>query len=85
MNWLVNVPNRVRKIIKKFPQKDQERVLAAMRNFVLNPFTGDIEKIEEKENGWRRRVGNYRIFYNIKIKERIVEITEVQRRTSKTY
>lgn len=56
-----------------------------MRDFVFNPFTGDIAKIEEKENGWRRRVGNYRIFYNIKTEKKVVEITEVERRTSKTY
>lgn len=85
MNWFVQVPDRVRKTIKKFPRKDQERILAAMRDFVFNPFTGDISKIEKKENGWRRRVGNYRVFYNIKTEEKIVEITEVERRTSKTY
>lgn len=85
MNWFIQVPDRVRKTIKNFPRKDQERILAAMRDFVFNPFTGDIAKIEEKENGWRRRVGNYRIFYNIKKEKKTVEITEVERRTSKTY
>ena len=85
MDWFVHVPHRVQKVIKRFPRKDYERILAAMRDFVFDPFTGDIAKIDEKENSWRRRVGIYRIFYNIKTEERVIEITEIERRTSKTY
>ena len=31
----------------------------------LNPYAGDIKKMEGEEYVWRRRVGAYRIFYEI--------------------
>ena len=53
--------------------------------FPLDPYVGDIQKIKGEKDVWRRRVGNYRIFYEIDRNEKIIHIFRVERRGSKTY
>lgn len=85
MNWEVRVPKGVRKQIKRLPMKDRGRVLDVFRALRTDPWSGDIEKIGGRDDLWRRRVGNYRIFYSINISERLMEVKGVERRTSSTY
>jgi mRNA-degrading endonuclease RelE of RelBE toxin-antitoxin system len=82
--WRVLVPKLVGKIVSKFPQEDRERIRKLLREFEVNPWAGDIAKLKGNENKWRRRTGNYRIFYSVFIREKIVEILEIERRTSST-
>lgn len=84
MNWIVFVGNRARKNLKGFPQDDRENIRSALRQLVINPFAGDIEKMEG-EAVWRKRVGSYRIKYEIRQSERLVYVFEIKRRTSTTY
>ena len=85
MSWEVRVPKRISKQIKKFPLGDRERVIAALLGFKEDPWRGDIVKLEDEENMWRRRVGNYRIFYTILSGIHVVEVNKAERRTSSTY
>ena len=85
MNWDVRVSKSVKKRVKRFYKKDCERVLQVLNEFRINPWGGDITKMDGKDNLWRRRVGNYRIFYSIQVGARAVEVKEVERRTSSTY
>lgn len=85
MSWEVRVPKRVNKALNKLSLKERNTILVILHDFGNNPWTGDIVKLKGKENMWRRRVGNYRIFYFVDIKTKIVEITEIERRTSSTY
>jgi mRNA-degrading endonuclease RelE of RelBE toxin-antitoxin system len=48
-----------------------------------DPFSGDIKRLQP--SGWRRRVGNYRIFYDLLIEEKRIVVTAIERRTSTTY
>ena len=75
----------IRKHIKRLPNKDQERILEVLRSFRVDPWSGDIEKIGGREDLWRRRVGNYRVFYSIQGQQKRVEVKQVERRTSSTY
>jgi mRNA interferase RelE/StbE len=85
MNWQIKIANTARKNLKKFPTKDKEKIKSALSELVFNPYAGDLEKMEGEENSWRRRVGVYRIFFDIDKKNKIINITSVQRRTSSTY
>jgi mRNA-degrading endonuclease RelE of RelBE toxin-antitoxin system len=48
-----------------------------------DPFSGDIKRLQP--SGWRRRIGNYRIFYDLDVDERRIVVTAITRRTSTTY
>ncbi len=83
MNWTLLVTNPARKELAKLPKQDQVRIVRALDALQRDPFGGDIKRLEP--SGWRRRVGNYRIFYDLYIDERLIVVTAVRRRTSTTY
>lgn len=85
MSWQVRVPKRISKILKRFPAVDSQRIVLILKEMEFNPFDGDIAKISGEENLWRRRVGNYRLFYSVDNRLRIIEVKEINRRTSVTY
>jgi len=60
-------------------------ILEVIRLLSLNPFFGNIQKMKNTYNVWRRRVGFYRIFYKLKIPQKIILVFHLERRTSKTY
>lgn len=50
-----------------------------------NPFTGDIVKLEYERAAFRRRVGDWRIFFDVYPEHRFVDVVDIQRRTTTTY
>ena len=83
-NWILLVEPRVAKASKKFPKQDRESIGAAVAEMRLNPYTGDFIKLEGN-NVWRRRVGSYRIFFEVDQIARTVIIFRIRRRGSNTY
>ncbi len=41
--------------------------------------------MEGEENTWRRRIGAYRVLYEIHPDKKIIYVFEIKRRTSTTY
>jgi mRNA interferase RelE/StbE len=85
MKWTVLVAKPAVKQCAKIPAKDAARIAAAVKQMADDPFGGDVVKLEGEGQRWRRRVGNYRIFYSVDSKERTVCVSAVTRRTSTTY
>ena len=85
MNWIVIVDSYAKKFLKRIPNRDSDRIRIALREFIFNPYCGDIEKMEGKDNIWRRRIGSYRIFYEVLESKGMVYVYEIKRRTSNTY
>ena len=50
-----------------------------------NPFQGDVRKLQGGLEGFRRRVGDWRIFFDVYPEEHRVVVTAIERRTSTTY
>ena len=48
-------------------------------------FGGDVLKLEGDEDRWRRRVGNYRIFFAVDKSTMTGEVSAIVRRSSTTY
>lgn len=84
-NWAVNLARKPRKEIKKFPRKDREKILDVLSTFEIDPYSGDALKMEGYENRWRRRVGAYRIKYEMDVYKKLITVVEIKRRTSSTY
>ena len=85
MNWEIKVAKRVSKEIKRIPVKDAKRLLFVLEQFAENPYKGDIEKIKGEDNIWRRRVGNYRILYQVISEQKYIEVFDIRKRTTTTY
>jgi len=85
MSWNVLVAKSAGRQLAKVPGKDRARLIAALESLTVDPFVGDSLKLEGATNRWRRRVGNYRIFFAVNVRSKTVEVSAVTRRTSTTY
>ena len=84
-NWEIRIRKEAHKSLNRFPKKDSQRIFFAIKQMSANPYYGDIQKMEGEKDVWRRRAGNYRIFYEILNEEKVVYVFDIQRRTSRTY
>lgn len=85
MNWSVVIDPFVKKILKRIPQDDAKRITFVLRELVMNPYAGDIDKMEGEDSVWRRRIGSFRLFYEIHKDKNIIYVFNLKRRTSGTY
>jgi mRNA-degrading endonuclease RelE of RelBE toxin-antitoxin system len=84
MEWTVVLAGPARKSLKRIPASDKTRILAALAEMQQNPFQGDVRKLQGLP-GFRRRVGNWRILFEVVLERRHVVIAAIERRTSTTY
>lgn len=84
-NWVLQIDPKVAKALKKIPQSSARRITSVMEQLPTNPYTGDIQKMKGEKNVWRRRVGEYRIFYEIIPTDYVLHVFHVERRTTTTY
>jgi mRNA interferase RelE/StbE len=85
MIWNLSITSPAQKDFQKLPQKDQEHVKAVLIAMQSDPFQGDLKRLKGKQTAWRRRVGNYRIIYDLYIGEHHIVVSGILRRTSTTY
>ena len=72
-NYLVVLSKKAEKQLDKFDDKTVEPILNAIDNLATNPRPIGYKKLKGR-NGFRIRVGAYRIIYDIFDKELIVDI-----------
>lgn len=82
--WTVVLAGPARKSLKRIPASDKTRILAALAEIQQDPFQGDIRKLQGLP-GFRRRVGNWRILFEVVPERRQVVVAAIERRTSTTY
>ena len=84
MEWTVVLAGPARKSLKRIPASEKTRVLTALAEIQQDPFQGDIRKLQGLP-GFRRRVGNWRILFEVALERRQVVVAALERRTSTTY
>jgi mRNA-degrading endonuclease RelE of RelBE toxin-antitoxin system len=83
--WFVALTAPARKRLKRIPPGDLARINAAIEEMKQDPLQGDVRKLHGGLEGFRRRVGDWRIFFDVNPTEGQVVITGIERRTSTTY
>lgn len=85
MNWKVVLADSAAKQLRKAPQQDARRILAALAHMSENPYSGDIKFLKGQENTFRRRVGKWRILFQLDTELHNINVLAVVRRTTTTY
>ena len=85
MNWELKIDQHVIKYLRKVSKEDSRRIYVIIQALVINPYGGDIKKLSDRADTWRRRVGSYRILYEVFLAKRVIHVYDVKRRTSQTY
>lgn len=84
MLWRIDLAESANKFLTRIPLKDCTRIKAVLQRMVENPYEGDIGKLKG-DLVWCRRVGSYRIFFEIYESTRIARVYGIERRGSNTY
>jgi mRNA interferase RelE/StbE len=79
MSYSVNIKRSAEKEFKHIPESDSAKIKAAILDLRENPLPTGIKKLENKD-GYRLRVGDYRILYTINSKENVIEIYSIGHR-----
>ena len=85
MNWNVVLAGPARKVLDRLAAKDHRPVVAALKEMAADPRRGDVLKLEGQPTGFRRCAGNWRIFFELELRRRLVLVTAIERRTTTTY
>ena len=83
--WSVLVEARAHKIIERAPRPERERLRKALAEMQLDPFAGDVVRLKHERTAFRRRVGDWRIFFDVYHQEGLVKVPVIERRSSTTY
>ncbi|OHA20632.1 MAG: hypothetical protein A2836_01310 [Candidatus Taylorbacteria bacterium RIFCSPHIGHO2_01_FULL_45_63] len=86
MSWRVFVASSATKFVQRLPRKDATRIKFVLeKELSRDPYAGDIKKLAGEDNVWRRRVGSYRIFFEVYPVFQEVRVFDIERRGSNTY
>ena len=76
---------RFEKQIRKFPKKEQLKILQKIVGCLSNPKQYSIKLATTKPSVYRLRAGEYRVFFEVDNLTKTMIITDVERRTTQTY
>ncbi len=79
MSYRVEILRRAAKSLAKLPGRDYERVRDAIRALESEPRPPGCKKLVGRD-GWRVRVGRYRVIYEIADVIRVVTVLDVGHR-----
>jgi mRNA-degrading endonuclease RelE of RelBE toxin-antitoxin system len=71
---------------RSMPTKDRNRVNAALNAMKGDPFSGDVTALKGEYRGlFRRRVGSWRLIFELDRQRHLIMVHDVLRRSSRTY
>ena len=79
MNYTVSILRRAQRRLAQLPSGDYERVRNAIRNLAQDPRPRGCLRVTGRE-GWRIRVGAYRVIYDIDDKQSTIVVLDVGHR-----
>jgi mRNA-degrading endonuclease RelE of RelBE toxin-antitoxin system len=85
MTWTIHIAKPAQKELTRAPTKSRRLLRVALEEMQLNPFRGDIVHLTSERATWRRRVGAYRIFFDVYPEQQHIDVVDIARRTSTTY
>jgi mRNA-degrading endonuclease RelE of RelBE toxin-antitoxin system len=85
MTWGLKITKPAARNLREVPRADLEHIDEAFEDMSADPYYGDIKFLKGAHRILRRRVGNWRIEFEVRSEQRVVVILAVTRRNSHTY
>jgi mRNA interferase RelE/StbE len=79
VSYSLSILRRAQKELAQIPHGDYERIVEAVRGLAENPRPAGCRKLAARE-GWRIRVGDFRVIYEIDDGQRSVTVLHVGNR-----
>jgi len=65
---------------RKIDRKNLKRILESVHSLKENPFPAGFRKLKYAESGYRIRMGDYRVLYDVDTQNKIVSIFHIRHR-----
>jgi mRNA interferase RelE/StbE len=79
MSYSLSILRRAQKELADVPVRDYERILEAVRSLAKDPRPSGCRKLTGRD-GWRIRIGDYRVIYEIDDSQRSVTVLHIGNR-----
>ena len=84
MKWGLLIGNRASRQLRRLNADERDNVDRTFAEMCENPLFGDVKFLRGRSS-LRRRVGNWRILFELEYEKRVIRVTAVKRRGSNTY
>jgi mRNA-degrading endonuclease RelE of RelBE toxin-antitoxin system len=85
MKWGLVITSRAKRQLRRVAAPELRQIDTALSLMCDNPYQGDIQFLKGSNGALRRRVGDWRIFYDLEPEHKVIVVTAVKRRSSNTY
>jgi mRNA interferase RelE/StbE len=80
MSYEVEFTNKAEKNLKKIPEPFRERLFTAAVALGKNPYPRGLEKLTDRGDTYRIRVGQYRVVWFVNKKAGLIQIVNIDKR-----
>jgi mRNA interferase RelE/StbE len=80
MIFRVEFTNKAEKNLRKIPEPFKKKLFVAACALSKNPFPRGLEKLTDRDNTYRIRIGQYRIVWFVDYKNNVVWIVNIDKR-----
>ena len=87
MNWAYRFTPEAQQNLYDLPKHIQKRIIRTLNIMYNDPFGGDVKALSGPEwhRVFRRRIGNYRLLFEIDRPNRVIIVVQISLRSDKTY
>jgi mRNA interferase RelE/StbE len=85
VSWRLTFSRNAQRDLRRLPPDVRRRLDGVFVEMAREPLSGDVVVLRDFPVGYRRRVGPYRVLFDVDQATRNVQIQNVERRTSTTY
>ena len=79
MTYSISIKKAAQKSLGGIPEANRDKIIAAIRQLASDPRPSGVKKLSGRD-GWRIRVGDYRVIYEIHDGELIVLVVDIGHR-----
>jgi mRNA-degrading endonuclease RelE of RelBE toxin-antitoxin system len=83
--WTVSTRKAALKSLARAQGKERRQIWEALDEMRADPMSGDVLPLAGERSAFRRRVGRWRLFFDLDPARRFVDVVAIERRTSTTY
>jgi mRNA interferase RelE/StbE len=66
--------------LDRLPDQIRERVMAKLKKLAANPYSRQAQMLSAREDSYKARVGDYRILFEIELREHAIWVTRIAHR-----
>jgi mRNA interferase RelE/StbE len=85
VSWRLTFSRNAQRSLRRLPPDIRRRLDGAFAEMAQDPLSGDVVMLRDYPVGYRRRIGPYRVLFDVDQATRSVQVQEIERRTSTTY